>query len=95
MPQHTKNRNRLYFKPYIIINNQKPSSRGKNNGSLNQMETKYGIVELSYAICDTNGTDLLETIEVKLNDEVVGEIPYDDYDDLDTKQLETILETLI
>jgi hypothetical protein len=59
------------------------------------METKHGIVKLSYAISDTNGTDLLETIEVKLNGEVIGEIPYDDYDELTRKQLETILETLI
>lgn len=59
------------------------------------METKYGIVELSYAICDTNGTDLTETIQVRLNDEIIGEIPYDDYDDLNTNEIESIVKTLI
>lgn len=59
------------------------------------METKYGIVELSYAISDTNGTDLTETIQVRLNDEIIGEIPYDDYDDLNTNEIETILEKFI
>lgn len=62
------------------------------------MNTKYGIAEFNHAIADVNGIDLIEIIEVKLDGELIGELPYnefDDFSDLSTKEIESILEKFI
>ena len=62
------------------------------------METKYGIAKLSYAIIDTNGTDLVEGIEVILDGELIGQlfdIEFDCISELSIKEIETILEKFI
>jgi len=62
------------------------------------MNTKYGMAEFCHAICDTNGTDLIEIIEIKLDGELIGEMQYnefDDFSDLSTKEVESILEKFI
>jgi hypothetical protein len=62
------------------------------------VQTKYGVVQLRVAMIDINGTDLCEGIEVKLDDELIGEVfnVQSDYiDELSIEEVEEIVEGII
>lgn len=60
--------------------------------------TKYGSVSLRGAMIDTNGTDLIEGVEIKLDGELVGEVwnrSFSDVEDLSIKEVENLVANTI
>ena len=56
--------------------------------------TKYGEVSLRGAMIDTNGTDLVDGIEVKIDGEFIGEIlneTFNQVEDFTEKEVEEFL----
>lgn len=61
-------------------------------------QTKFGEVQLRVAMIDTNGTDLCEGVEVKLDDELIGEVfnvQTDYIDEMSVEEVEEIVESII
>lgn len=63
-----------------------------------EIETKYGNVKLRVVMIDINGTDLCEGVEVKLDDELIGEgfnLQLDNIDELSVEEVEKIVERFL
>jgi hypothetical protein len=61
-------------------------------------QTKFGEVQLRVAMIDINGTDLCEGVEVKLDDELIGEVfnvQIDYIDEMSVEEVEEIVESII
>ena len=61
-------------------------------------ETKYGNVSLRGVMIDTNGTDLVEGVEIKLEGEYIGEVwdrNFTDMEDLSIKVVEELVANTI
>jgi len=61
-------------------------------------QTKFGEVQLRVAMIDINGTDLCEGIEVKLDDELIGEvfnIESHYIDEMSVEEVEEIVTSII
>ena len=61
-------------------------------------QTKFGEVQLRVALIDINGTDWYEGIEVKLNDELIGEvfnIESHYIDEMSVEEVEEIVANII
>jgi hypothetical protein len=57
--------------------------------------TKYGIATLRFAMFDINGTDLVEGIEVKLDDVLIGEVygfSFDQIEDMSISEVENFID---
>jgi hypothetical protein len=61
-------------------------------------QTKFGEVQLRVAMIDTNGTDLCEGVEVKLDGELIGEVfdvDTDYIEEMSVEDVEEIVESII
>ena len=60
-----------------------------------KFETKYGEITLRGAMIDINGTDLCDGVEIKLDDELIGETTsstFSHVEDLETEEVEAFVE---
>lgn len=58
-------------------------------------ETFYGTVKFSVAVFDTDGTNLQDGVEVRVDDSLVGELPgehLNKFEDMSEKDVEKFLE---